>query len=370
MMLKTNDFFNKLGKLFLFAVVLPTAVATIYFGLIASDVYVSESRYVVRSPEKQAATGLGILMKSAGFSNAGGDEIYAANDYILSRNALQAANRDGFVAKAFGDPSASAVDRFNGFGTDGSFEELYRFYSKMVRLEHEASPAIATLRVRAFSAKDAQALNLRLLEQTEALVNRLNERGQKDLIRFAEAEVDEAKAKAAAAATDLARFRNKAGVVDPERQATVELQIISKLQDDLIASKTQLYQLRTVAPINPQIPMLEARVRGLAAEISNQMGRVTGGSNSLAGNAVEYQRLQLESQFADKQLAGAMTSLQEARNEARRKQAYVERVVQPNMPDKALEPRRLRGIFATFVIGLVAWGIIRLLYAGVREHQA
>ena len=49
--------------------------------------------------------------------------------------------------------------------------------------------------------------------------------------------------------------------------------------------------------------------------------------------------------------------------------AYVERVAQPSLPDDALEPRRLRGILATFVIGLVAWGILTLLLAGVREHR-
>jgi capsular polysaccharide transport system permease protein len=48
---------------------------------------------------------------------------------------------------------------------------------------------------------------------------------------------------------------------------------------------------------------------------------------------------------------------------------YLERIVQPNKPDMALEPRRMRSIFSTFIIGLVAWGILSMLLAGVREHQ-
>jgi capsular polysaccharide transport system permease protein len=39
------------------------------------------------------------------------------------------------------------------------------------------------------------------------------------------------------------------------------------------------------------------------------------------------------------------------------------------LPDVAQEPHRLRGILATFVLGLVAWGILSMLLAGVREHQ-
>lgn len=64
-----------------------------------------------------------------------------------------------------------------------------------------------------------------------------------------------------------------------------------------------------------------------------------------------------------------MTALQEARSEARRKQAYVERIAQPSLPDKAEEPRRLRGIFATLVLSLIAWAILTMLLAGIREHH-
>ena len=45
------------------------------------------------------------------------------------------------------------------------------------------------------------------------------------------------------------------------------------------------------------------------------------------------------------------------------------RIVQPSLPDIAMEPKRMRSILATFVLGLVAWGILSMLLAGVREHQ-
>ena len=37
-------------------VLLPTVLAILYFGPIASDVYISESRFVVRNPQRQAVT--------------------------------------------------------------------------------------------------------------------------------------------------------------------------------------------------------------------------------------------------------------------------------------------------------------------------
>lgn len=107
----------------------------------------------------------------------------------------------------------------------------------------------------------------------------------------------------------------------------------------------------------------------LTQEISEETRRVAGGDRSLANKAADFQRLALEREFADKQLGSALASLELARNEAQRKQLYLERIVQPSKPDKAMEPRRIRGMIATLVLGLIAWGVLTIFMAGVREHQ-
>lgn len=359
--------FRKVDRLFLLVVVLPTVLATLYFGLFASDIYISESRFVVRSPDKPAASGLGVLLKSAGFSNAG-DEIFAAHDYVRSRDALRELNRRNAVAASYGSTAISIFDRFNALGWNGSFEDLYDYYQGKVAVDYATSSSITTLTVRAFTPEDAQKFNRQLLERSEDLVNRLNNRGRSDLVSFATQEVVEAKIAARDAALGLARFRQARGIVDPEKQATMQLEMVSKLQDELIGARTQLQQLRAMAPENPQIPILEVRISSLQREIDEQLGLVAGNRRSLSASAAQYQRLELEREFADRRLAAAMNSLEEARNEARRKQAYVERIVQPSLPDEAQEPRRLRGIFAVFALALVVWAILRMLIAGIREH--
>jgi len=366
-----NTIINKVrssGPLFWATVVIPTFLATLYFGLFASDVYISESQFVVRSPDKPAQTGLGLLLKSSGFANAG-DEIYSAQNYVLSRDALQALNARNDFARAYGNSQVSIFDRYNATGMSGTFEDLYKYYGKKVDVEHDASSSIVTLTVRAYSSRDAHRFNERLLEMAESTVNKLNTRGRQDLIRFAQTEVDEAKRNVQNAALALSAYRNKQGVVDPEKQATIQLQMISKLQDELISTRTQLRELRAFAPQNPQIEVLETRRQGITLEIDEATGLVAGVRGSLSSQAAQYQRLQIDNQFAERQLASAMTSLEEARNEARRKQAYVERIVEPNAPDAPLEPRRLRGIFSTFVLGLAAWGILSMLLAGMLEHK-
>lgn len=358
----------RVDRLFLLVVALPTLLATLYFGFLASDVYLSESQFVVRSPDKPSTNALGTLLKSTGFSNSG-DEVYAAHDYVQSRDALQALNKNDAVARAYGDESIFFLDRYNPLGFNSSFEDLYQYYTGKVGVDYNTTSSVTTLTVRAFGPDEAFNLNRQLLEYAEDIVNKLNDRGRNDLIRLATDEVRSAETAARSAAVALAQFRNRYGIVDPEKQAEAELELVSKLQDELIAARMQLIQLQAIAPENPQVPILQTRIAGLNREIDVQMGRVAGNRSSLSASAVRYQRLELERQFAERRLAAAMSSLQEAQAEARRQQAYVERIVQPNIPDEAQEPRRLRGIFATLVLALLAWGILRLLLAGVREHH-
>jgi len=143
---------------------------------------------------------------------------------------------------------------------------------------------------------------------------------------------------------------------------------VAKLQDELIATRSQVMQLEKLAKDNPQLPVLRQRVGLLEHEIEAETRRVAGGERSLAGKAAEYQRLALEKEFSDKMLASAMSTLEQAKNEAQRKQLYLERIVLPNNPDQAMEPRRIRSIISVLAVGLVMFAVLTMLLAGMREH--
>lgn len=358
----------KIDRVFLITVLIPTALATIYFGFISSDIYVSESKFVVRSPERQTASPLGSLLKGSGFSRSQ-DDSYTVQDFILSRDALKKVSQYIDARAAYSNPSIDLFSRFSGLDFDDSFEALHRYYQKKIDIQLDSLSSITTLTVRGFTAESVFQMNQRLLELSEALVNELNERGRQDMIRFASIEVEQAERKASAAAMALSGYRNQQGVIDPERQSVIPLQQIAKLQDELLATKTQLAQLTQLTKDNPQIPALKTRQKLLQSEIDAETHRVTGGEKSLSSKAADFQRLALEREFADKQLATALSSLVQARNEAQRKQLYLERIVQPSQPDKAMEPRRLRAVAAVFVLGLIAWGVLTMLIAGIKEHQ-
>jgi len=355
------------NKLLLITTIIPTALAILYFGLIASDVYISESRFVVRSPEKQSTSPLGLMLKGAGFSKAQ-DDSYTVQDYVLSRDALKALDEELKIKDAYSSSSIDLFSRFAGTDWDDSLEAFHQYYQKKISVQLDSASSITTLTVRAFSSEASYNINQRLVDLAESLVNKLNERGRQDMIRFAADEVVQAQSKAKAAALALSEYRNAKGVIDPEKQSLIPLQQVAKLQDELIATRSQVMQLEKLAKDNPQLPVLRQRVGLLEHEIEAETRRVAGGERSLAGKAAEYQRLALEKEFSDKMLASAMSTLEQAKNEAQRKQLYLERIVLPNNPDQAMEPRRIRGIISVLAVGLVMFAVLTMLLAGMREH--
>ena len=353
--------------LFLFSVLIPTIFATIYYGLIASDTYVSESRFVVRSPQRPQFSGLGALLQGGSFARAQ-DDTYSVHDYVLSRDALHELEAKLGVRKIFSSEDIDPFDRFTSLEWDLSFESFYKYFRKRIGVEYDTVSAITILTVHAYTAEDARNINALLLSMGERLVNQLNDRSRNDLVSVAQKEVKASEDRAKEASLALSGFRSKQSVFDPDRQAALQLQGTARVEDELLATEAQLAQLRQLSPSNPQIATLASRAELLRRAIASQNSRVAGPSGSFTAQSSGYDRLLLEKTFAERQLAAAMTALETARNEASRQQLYLETLVQPNLPDKAMEPRRIRNTGMVFLLGLIVWGVLSLVVGSVREH--
>jgi len=349
-------------------VVLPTLLATIYFLLIASDLYISESRFVIRQPEKKNMNSLGQFLQSAGVSSSH-DEVYVVRDYMLSRDALKILEDNLKLSERYAASSIDFLHRFNPIGVDNSFEELYQYYDGIVTIDLDTASSICILKVRAYTPKLAKEMNEALLFLGEGLVNELNDRARQDLIHFAAQEVESAEKAAKAASLAFSDYRNRQTLFDPAQQSNMQLQQVGKLQADLIDVRGQLAQLRTFVSESPYIKALEKRASELKKEINAEMSKVTGGSGSMTQKLIDFERFSLDRDFTEKRLAAALTSLQEARAQAQRQQLYLEKIVSPNLPDKALFPRRVRDVLIIFVVCLLCYGIAKLIFVGVEEHK-
>jgi len=160
------NYLRRFDWVFFTTVLIPTFCASLYFGLFASDVFTSESRFVVRSPDRQAASPLGLLLRGSGFSRAQ-DDSFSVQEYMLSRDALKELARDLKLGKAYADPKVDRLSRFAGLDPDDSFEALHRYYQKMIRVQTDPVSSVTSLMVQAFTAEDAVAANRLLLSLSE-----------------------------------------------------------------------------------------------------------------------------------------------------------------------------------------------------------
>ena len=363
-----KSWLRKINPLLWVTVIVPTLCSGVYYGIFASDQFTSQSSFVVRSPKSQSSlNGLGAILQGSGFSRAQ-DDIYTVQEYMQSRSALDVLRKKMPVRDFYEKKATSSAVLW--FWLSGEDEAFYQYYRDKVSIHFDSVSGISNLSVTSFNAGESQKINDALLKQGEVLINQLNERARQDTIRYAQEVVNSAEEKVKEASAQLTKFRVSNGIFDLKAQSDVQMGLVSKLQDELIVIQTQLDQVKAVTPENPQIPGLIAREKSLRKEISQQMKAISGGGEgSLSNQAAEYQRVYLENELAEKQLAAAMTSLESAKAEADRQQLYLEVISQPNKPDLAHEPNRLYNIVATFVIGLIVYGIAVLLSASIREHK-
>lgn len=354
---------------FIIFVILPVALATVYYGLIAADVYQSESRFVIKTPSQRQTgpSSIANLIQSTGFS-AGYDQTNEVIDYVQSRDALRALEGQVNLRARYGNPDADWLSRYPGPFEDDSFESLFEYYQDMVnvRLDHDTNSAVLT--VRAFTPGDAQEVNRRLLYLSEQLVNRLNTRFQNRAVAEAERRLLDAQVRVREARFALREYRNAQDVLDPAEEATGVFEVSNQLIAEQAALIAQLQATQRAAPRNPGIPALRSRIEAVGAQIAAQSGRAVGTDGGLASKLTQFEGLQVEQEFATQMLTAASATLEQARTEAFKQQYYLERVVEPDRPDAPQFPERLRSILviagAAIALYLIGW----MLIVGILEH--
>ncbi len=354
---------------FLLLVVAPTLLAALYYGFIASDVYVSESRFVIKSADQKRSqmSTLANLVQTTGLS--GGQE--QANEvltYVRSRDALRALEKKVDARSKFSSSQADIFSRFPRPFSEESFESLFKFYNNMVDARVDSETGTALIRVEAFTPRDAYVINRELLELSEALVNRLNARAQTKGVAEAERQVKLATDRAKKARVELSRYRNEQELIDPGKQAVGVIEIANNMIAQRATLEAQLDLMQRVAPRNPSIPALQNRINALSTQIASQDGRVVGTGNGIASKMGGYENLLVEQEFATQSMTAANAALVQARSEAQRQQFYLERVVDPNIPDMALLPKRLLSTIVTAAAAASLYFIAWMFIVGILEH--
>lgn len=355
---------------FILLVIVPTLLATLYYGFIASDIYISESRFVIKSPDQKRSqmSTLANLVQTTGISG-GQEQTNEVLTFVRSRDALRALEKNPGIRDQYSARGADILSRFPKPFSDSSFESLFKYYSDMVDARFDIEAGTATIKVRAFTSQDAYAINARLLNLSEGLVNRLNARARNKGIAEAQRQVNLATDRAKASRIALTQYRNTQALIDPSKQAVGVLEISNTMIAQRAALQAQLDLMQRVVPNNPSIPALRNRIAAMSVQIGAQDSRVVGSGSGIASKMGGYENLLVEQEFATESMNAANAALVQARADAQRQQFYLERVVDPNLPDMPLLPRRFISILIVFAAATCLYFIAWMFVIGVIEHS-
>lgn len=370
------SFFRNVGQKlaqnpwFVAVVILPVILSSIYFFGIASDQYVSESRFVIKAPNQRAAqtTSFANLIQSTGLSS-GQEQSNQVVDFVRSRSALATLGKKIDVNKIYGNSNIDFLSRFPRFWEVDAFEDLFVYYKGKVQISRDNDTGLVVLRTIAFTPKDAATMNALLLQQSETLVNQLNENSRNKAISEAENRVVEAQTRVNKALKAISDYRSQSRLVEPLKEATGVVEIANRLIVERAALEAQLSTVRQVTPDHPSIPVLREQIASLTREIERQNSRlVGGGTNTISRKLPDYEALTIEQELASQLLVLSQTSLEQARSEALKQQFYLERVVEPNTPDLPEYPKALKTVLTIFGFALCLYFIVWMFVVGILEH--
>ncbi len=344
---------------FFIGAVLPCLAFFGYFLFIATDQYVAVSKFAVRGAAFEQPVDLpsaGSSSRSSTMPMVVGQDAYIIVSYIKSFKVIDDIASRVDVRAAYQHPAADFWERLSDRATR---EDLLDYWNKRVSASVDGPSGIVTVRVRAFTPDDAVKILNAIIWASERLANDISARARRDMLSRAEEEVNRAMGYAQTALTDLQRFRERAGLIDPVSSATMTNTLLLQLLGEKIKLENELYVLQRVSPdnstgqrvIRTNIDSVQQQIERLKASLTGQSAE----GRSIANALVEYERLEMQRVISQKLLGLAQEALQRAAQRAARQNIYVTTFVAPYTPQESEYPQRWQMIAMYCALAIIAW---------------
>jgi capsular polysaccharide transport system permease protein len=360
----TKNYYTKTFSLF---VLLPTLIAAFYYLFIASDIYVSQSKFSVNvEAQNMGGNPLGAILPSFGIS-ANNLEAGLVEEYISSYTLLEKLDKEHNIREIFSNPKG---DILATLPKDASAETLYNYFINSVKAEYNNTSGVTLLKVAAFTPEEARGLNQKILDLSEDFVNKMSDRVQKDALKFAEEQLHESEQLIIENNRNLSEFRNENKDFDPIISATTVVGITGKLEEELAKTNTKIANLKNYAKENnPRLESLKLQARAIESQIVKQSGKLAGDKTPLLATlAQKYEALLMQKEFVTRRYEITLKSYELEKVNAGKKKKYLLRIEEPTLLDKASEPDRLYKIFTVFICSLIAYTFGGLIIAGIKDH--
>ncbi|MFC0268196.1 hypothetical protein [Kushneria aurantia] len=344
-------------------------LATLYWGLLASDRYVSHANVVLQSPQISTPEfNVSSLLSGGGGGNNTADMLLL-RDYMLSTDMLQYLVENADFRQHY---AHSGADFLSALGNENApLEKLYDYYQQRVSVEMDNYAGVLRIDVQAFTPEKANQIANMLIAQGEQHMNAMGRRLAEEQVQFLEQQVSQLEQRFEQARQNLLEYQNEEGLVSPTGTVESLSSVVASLEGQLASLKAQRSALSSYQSTNsPQMTSINSQINALEQQIEQEQQRLAAQSgNALNAVSSQYQLLQLRAQFAQQSYSGALGALENTRIEAARKLKQVSLLQEPTMPEFAELPERVYNIAVFAVIALFITLIVNMLILIIRDHR-
>lgn len=360
---------------FLLMVLLPAGVTAWYLWTRAADQYASTVGFSVRREETNSAIELlGGITQLSGSSSSDTDILY---EFLQSQKLVADMDAAVELRTIWSRPGISWAigDPVFAFDPTGTIEDLLSHWKRMVRISYDSASGLIEVRVLAFRPEDATRVAQELFDRSSVMINDLNAIAREDAIRYAREELDVAVERLATAREAVTLFRNRHQIVDPTIDLQAQAGLIGTLQSQLAAALIEVDLLRdATGASDPRLTQAQRRVEVIEARIAEERDKlgVTGGDGSddaFAAIVGDYERLQVDREFAEQAYVGALAAYDSALADARRQSRYLAAHILPTAAESARFPQRITLTGLVVLFSFLSWAILVLVAYSLRDRR-
>lgn len=353
---------------FLVAAAFLSLLAAVYWVLLASDRYVSEARVIIQRSDLaggQTVDFSGLLGGVGGNTRA--DQLLM-RDYLLSLDMLRKLEAKLQLRNHFstqGDWLSRLSDE------QAPYETLQSYFAKRVTVELDEYAGVLSIKAQAYTPEMAQAIAAAMVADGEQTMNGIAHALADDQVQFLEGQVTAMAQRAQTARGAVLAYQNSKGLVSPQATAENVAAIVNRLEAQLAELQTRRSSLLGyLQPSSANVVELNLQIDAVQKQIATERARLAApGGKTLNSTVEEFQRLQLDAEFAQEVYKTALTALERGRLEAARTLKKVSVLQSAGLPEYPLQPRRWYNLLV-FVLGaFIAAGVLQLLGAIVRDHK-
>jgi capsular polysaccharide transport system permease protein len=351
---------------------LPVLVVAIYLIFFAQPQYTSEVGFTIRQEETTSSSdimgGLSGILGNPAQSNA--DLLF---EYMQSQEIVQKIAQKFDVTAHFAQNWP--LDPVFSIWPDATIEDLHWYWNRIARITYDQASGLMLVKIRANTPEAAQTLARMVVAQSEQMINGLNETARIDATRNSEADLQAALERLRAAREELAHFRARTQILDPQADIQGRMGVLNVLQQQLAETLVEydLLIMQSDGGNDPRLGQLERRIEVIRNRIDEErrlftQQNVTVDQTDYPSLIAQYESLLVDQTFAEATYQAALTAADAARSNADRQTLYLATFIQPSLAQSAQHPQTVLLILLTAMFSTLAWAIMALIYYSLRDR--